>query len=199
MNGAERRIVSQQHDEPLDLPPVAKADMIAQIPAAVGASRRFITGIVAKERHQLGGIVIALRFERYGMFIAYPPKVPTRKCDISFNSRAIFPLSRYRAGSDGEPRVSHVPGWHSHPVTGQARAETRQRESRWPWPPGRGKGSMMTTGKKNPTGAGAVLALTILGGTIIGGLIGQPSAGLLAGTALGILIAVLLWWRESGK
>lgn len=57
----------------------------------------------------------------------------------------------------------------------------------------------MTSPKKNPTGSGAILALTILGGTIVGGLIGQPSAGLLAGTALGIVIAVLLWLRERGK
>jgi hypothetical protein len=52
---------------------------------------------------------------------------------------------------------------------------------------------------KNPTGAGAILALFILGGTIVGGLMGQPSIGLLAGTALGILIALLLWWRERGR
>lgn len=57
----------------------------------------------------------------------------------------------------------------------------------------------MTTGRKNPTGAGAIIALSILGGTIIGGLMGQPSIGLLAGTALGIVIALLLWWREHGK
>ncbi|WP_313806980.1 hypothetical protein [Sphingobium sp.] len=54
----------------------------------------------------------------------------------------------------------------------------------------------MNIPRKNPTGAGAILAVTILGGTIVGGLIGQPSAGLLAGTALGIIIAVLLWLRE---
>jgi uncharacterized membrane protein (UPF0136 family) len=54
----------------------------------------------------------------------------------------------------------------------------------------------MTTDKKNPTGAGAIIALCILGGTIIGGMMGQPSVGLLSGTALGVLIAVLLWLRE---
>ena len=57
----------------------------------------------------------------------------------------------------------------------------------------------MTTGKKNPTGAGAIIALLILGGTIVGGLMGQPSIGLLAGTGLGIMIALLLWLRERGK
>ena len=57
----------------------------------------------------------------------------------------------------------------------------------------------MTIGRKNPTGAGAIIALLILGGAIIGGLMGQPSIGLLAGAALGILIALLLWLRERGK
>ena len=54
------------------------------------------------------------------------------------------------------------------------------------------------TGKdsKNPTGAGAIIALSIITGTIVGGLMGQPSIGLLTGTALGVAIAVLLWLRE---
>jgi len=57
----------------------------------------------------------------------------------------------------------------------------------------------MTKPRKEPIGAGAILALTILGGTILGGLMGQPSAGLLGGTALGIVIAVLLWLFDRGK
>jgi len=69
-------------------------------------------------------------------------------------------------------------------------------ESRWPKCPSHGKCRRMTTDKKNPTGAGAIIALCILGGTIIGGMMGQPSVGLLSGTALGVLIAVLLWLRE---
>ena len=50
--------------------------------------------------------------------------------------------------------------------------------------------------RKNPTGAGAIIALLIMVGTIGGGLMGQPSIGLLAGAAIGILIAILLWLRE---
>jgi uncharacterized membrane protein (UPF0136 family) len=57
----------------------------------------------------------------------------------------------------------------------------------------------MSQGRKTPTGAGAIIALLILGGTIVGGLMGQPSIGLLAGTAVGILIALLLWLRERGQ
>ena len=57
----------------------------------------------------------------------------------------------------------------------------------------------MTKGKKNPTGAGASIALLILAGAIIGGVMGHPSAGLLAGAALGAVIALLLWLRERGQ
>lgn len=57
----------------------------------------------------------------------------------------------------------------------------------------------MSKGRKEPTGAGAIIAFLILGGTIGGGLMGQPSIGLLAGTGAGVLIALLLWLRERGK
>ena len=69
----------------------------------------------------------------------------------------------------------------------------------WPCPPRRGKGVAMSNGKKNPTGAGAIIALLILAGAIIGGMMGQPSAGLLAGAALGAVIALLLWLRERDR
>lgn len=54
----------------------------------------------------------------------------------------------------------------------------------------------MSSQQKNPTGAGAIIALLILAGTIIGGLMGQPSIGLIAGAASGIAIAVLLYLRD---
>lgn len=40
---------------------------------------------------------------------------------------------------------------------------------------------------------GFLLAVSIIACTLIGGLLGQPSAGLLTGTALGIAICALLW------
>ena len=57
----------------------------------------------------------------------------------------------------------------------------------------------MTKETKNPTGAGAIIAFLILACTIGGGLLGQPSIGLLAGAGAGVLIAILLWLRERGK
>lgn len=55
---------------------------------------------------------------------------------------------------------------------------------------------MTTSPKKNPTGAGAIIALLAFVGVIGGGFLGQPTIGLLSGLALGVLIAVLLWLRE---
>ncbi|MGE4323825.1 MAG: hypothetical protein AB7E60_12465 [Sphingobium sp.] len=52
--------------------------------------------------------------------------------------------------------------------------------------------------RKTPTGSGAIIALLILVGTIGGGMMGQPSIGLLAGTAAGIVIALLIWLKERG-
>lgn len=57
----------------------------------------------------------------------------------------------------------------------------------------------MSKGRQEPTGAGAIIAFLILGGTIGGGLMGQPSIGLLAGAGAGVLVALLLWLRERGK
>lgn len=57
----------------------------------------------------------------------------------------------------------------------------------------------MSKAKKNPTGGGAIIALAILTGTIVGGLMGQPSIGLLTGTAIGILIALLMWLVDRRK
>ena len=46
---------------------------------------------------------------------------------------------------------------------------------------------------KPPMGGGAPLALLLLAGVIIGGLMGQPTIGLLVGLGLGIIVAVLIW------
>ena len=57
MDGADRPHGCQQHDEPFDLPPMAKVDRVPQIAAALGARCRLKTGIVAKLCHQIGGII----------------------------------------------------------------------------------------------------------------------------------------------
>lgn len=54
-------------------------------------------------------------------------------------------------------------------------------------------------GAKRSMAGGAPLALLIVAGVIIGGLMGQPSIGLLIGTVAGILVALLIWWAGARK
>ncbi len=52
----------------------------------------------------------------------------------------------------------------------------------------------------SPSSAGGiVLAVTIMAGSIVGVMKGQPSAGLLIGAATGALIAAALWWIDRRR
>jgi predicted lipid-binding transport protein (Tim44 family) len=48
---------------------------------------------------------------------------------------------------------------------------------------------------KNRNGGGVFIAIGTIAGALVGGYMGQPSAGLLAGLALGALVALLIWWQ----
>lgn len=50
-------------------------------------------------------------------------------------------------------------------------------------------------GPQNRSGGGVFMAIGAIVGAIGGGLMGQPSAGLLAGLALGGLVALVIWWQ----
>lgn len=52
--------------------------------------------------------------------------------------------------------------------------------------------------RKTPLAGGFILAASIIAGAVIGASQGQPSAGLVIGAAVGILIALLIWWRDRG-
>jgi len=56
-----------------------------------------------------------------------------------------------------------------------------------------------TTPQREARGGGVFIALGAIGGAIGGGLLGQPSAGLLAGIASGIGLHGLLWYLDSRK
>lgn len=49
---------------------------------------------------------------------------------------------------------------------------------------------------KRPRSAGALLALAIMAGTIIGIFMGQPSIGFLGGLGIGVAIAVAVWLAD---
>ncbi|MGD9812709.1 MAG: hypothetical protein AB7U35_15500 [Sphingobium sp.] len=53
--------------------------------------------------------------------------------------------------------------------------------------------------RKPATGGGVFIALLTLGGAIGGGLMGQPSIGLLTGFGVGVAIAILIWLKERGR
>ena len=48
---------------------------------------------------------------------------------------------------------------------------------------------------RSPVAGGAPLALSIVAGATIGLFMGQPTMGILIGTAIGIAIALLVWLR----
>lgn len=52
---------------------------------------------------------------------------------------------------------------------------------------------------KKSSAGGVFIALLSIGGTILGGLMGQPTIGLLAGIALGVALALALWWNEEHR
>ena len=66
--------------------------------------------------------------------------------------------------------------------------------------PGRSwQGKPMTTPPSPPRptmGGGFLIAIGAVFGAFFGGMRHQPSAGLLLGLSLGILLATLLWWRQ---
>jgi uncharacterized BrkB/YihY/UPF0761 family membrane protein len=52
------------------------------------------------------------------------------------------------------------------------------------------------TGGKGKQAGGVLIALGFMIGAVTGVTLGQPSAGLLIGGAIGILLALLIWWRD---
>lgn len=54
----------------------------------------------------------------------------------------------------------------------------------------------MATRSPEPRAAGAFIALAVVGGAILGALLGQPSAGVVAGAGVGIAVALLLWLAD---
>ncbi len=47
----------------------------------------------------------------------------------------------------------------------------------------------------NPAAGGALIALGSLGGAAVGFLVGEATPGVLIGLTLGIVAALLIWWR----
>jgi F0F1-type ATP synthase assembly protein I len=54
-------------------------------------------------------------------------------------------------------------------------------------------GAPMSDQGENGRAGGALLAASIIGGTIVGVIIGQPSAGIVGGTGVGLFLLLILW------
>jgi uncharacterized membrane protein (UPF0136 family) len=53
--------------------------------------------------------------------------------------------------------------------------------------------------RSEPRAGGAILALSVLAGAILGVVFGQPTIGVIAGTATGILAAIAIWLRDRAR
>jgi hypothetical protein len=52
-----------------------------------------------------------------------------------------------------------------------------------------------SSGTSSGLAGGAPLALLMIVGVIVGGEFGQPTIGLIGGTALGVALAIVIWRR----
>jgi len=50
-----------------------------------------------------------------------------------------------------------------------------------------------------PAAGGFLVAVGILGGAILGFAAGEPTQGLLLGLAIGIALALAIWWRTRER
>lgn len=55
------------------------------------------------------------------------------------------------------------------------------------------------TSSAPPMAGGFFIAILTLIGAVVGGLQGQPSIGLLAGFAVGVMVAIALWLFDRAK
>jgi hypothetical protein len=56
--------------------------------------------------------------------------------------------------------------------------------------------SRMANDRQRSRAGGALLAGGILAGTAIGFVFGEPSIGIIAGAGAGLLVLLLIWWRD---
>ena len=55
------------------------------------------------------------------------------------------------------------------------------------------------TERSGTQAGGAILALTIILGAVIGTVLGQSSIGVVAGTAIGIVAVLVVWQRDRAR
>ena len=106
-----------------------------------------------------------------------------------FNGRANFWEKGMAAAYKSQWTISQMPMRDIYTVSVQlaSRFEAWQR------------GRMTEKQQSSPRGAGSIIALLSITGVIAGGLMGQPTIGLLAGFGLGVAIGLAMWLRDRRK
>lgn len=57
----------------------------------------------------------------------------------------------------------------------------------------------MASPDTSPRAGGAILAVTVIAGAVIGVALQQPTIGTLAGLGLGVAIAIVIWLRDRAR
>ena len=158
---------AQDLDRPFDLAPMTEMDDVAHRAAAVGTLGGFRHGHLAEQGHQF---VRSIEPCTIDMYLSIQRPLPS--LFIAFRGAAVSNL-----------RTLIINSILSRAAGGMLMG--------LPWEP-----SMAQGGRNNSRAGGFLVAFGIMAGVIVGGLMGQPSAGLLAGGSLGALIALAICIKD---
>lgn len=171
VDGAARLRIAEHQDGAADAAPARVVDVVAEIAAALGTRGGLGQRRLTPAIDQLLGALIGLAIDHELHCLEHATSTP---------SPDVLPsLACVKAGNRERVNMAAtMTGWR-----GEA---------------GRGTGSLMAN-RPGPQAGGFIIAVAILAGTIIGGLMGQPSIGLLAGLGLGAVAALAVWWRDRAR
>jgi hypothetical protein len=60
-------------------------------------------------------------------------------------------------------------------------------------------GRAMSQSNDATRAGGSLLAFSIIGGTVVGVILGQPSIGFLVGTGIGLLVLTAMWLKSRNR
>lgn len=176
MHRTHRARRREHRDQSFDLSPATEMHDIADIAAPVGASRGLVGGRIAVAGDQVGGGI-----ERGG--IGYIRNRRHRHSVHAFSPR-------YKLHAN--PPEDECP---PAPVVNTSGTKSpSSRHGTLASPRGTWQGTAMANDRP-PAAGGALIALGAIVGAAIGFLVGEATPGMLIGTAAGIAIALLIWWR----
>lgn len=171
----------QQHNQPFNLSPVAKADGVAQIAATFCQRGGLKSGIIPKLRNQIRRRVKRCTIMNIGELgrgiISRIEKGKGHFCPIAGKTGATITGNGKRCGDK----------WDCPVLSYWRRVATR----------GRAVG-MNDTPPRNPAAGGFLIAMGAILGAFGGVLFGESTRGFFAGLVLGAVLAVIVWWRDRG-